>query len=117
MFQRCRGKTADDHSLSFSLSDLPNPDFSNNSITVTIPAGRTSFEIHTFFTVNDDNIDENNESFAVVAELLDVSDKIGCFQTEYGDTDCFGLRGAVGIIIADNDRKPYSFLYLMLIGK
>ena len=43
------------------------------SINVTIPAGRRTLDIPTFFTVNDDDIDEDEQSFAVVAEILGIS--------------------------------------------
>ena len=75
------------------------------SINVTIPAGRRTFIIPTFFTVNDDNIDEDEQSFAVVAEILDVPENISCFQTAPGTIPCYGKRGATEIRIADNDGK------------
>ena len=64
------------------------------SINVTIPAGRRTFDIPTFFTVNDDDIDEDEQSFAVVAEILDVPENISCFQTAPGTIPCYGKRGA-----------------------
>ena len=54
----------------------------------------------------DDNIDEDEQSFAIIAEIeSDVPDAVACFQIEEGQTDCFGRRGATEIRITDNDRK------------
>ena len=92
-----------------SLSDLPYPDFSNATINVTIPAHRTLFEIPTFFTTIDDNVDEDEQSFAIVAEILDVPENISCFQTSPGTIPCYGTQGATIIRITDNDRKLFHF--------
>ena len=85
-------------------------DFSDSATTVTIPANSSpSYRVRKFFTINDDNIDENEESFAIVAEIgQDVPDGISCFQTEVGSDVCFGRRGATEIRIADNDRMFIS---------
>ena len=93
----------------FSLLDPPNRDFSANNVTVTIPAHSSTFAVSTFFTINDDNIDEDEQSFAVVAEILDVPENISCFQTAPGTIPCFGTRGASEIRITDNDCE---FTYL-----
>ena len=59
-----------------------------------------------FFNVVDDNIDEDEQSFAIVTEIgPDVPDGVSCFQTGVGVTKCFGRRGATQITIIDNDRK------------
>ena len=71
----------------------------------------STFQVSTFFTINDDNIDEDEQSFAIVAEILDVPDNTSCFQTAPGTIPCFGTRGATEIRITDNDRK-----YLPLLG-
>ena len=92
-----------------SLSDLPYPDFRNGTINVTIPAHRTSFEIPTFFTIIDDIIDEDDQSFAIVAEILDVSENNTCFQTAPGTIPCYGTQGATEIRITDNDSKLFYF--------
>ena len=79
------------------------------SLTIEIPAATTVFEVPDFFQVIDDDIDEYEQSFAIVAELgPDVPDtpfNFTCFQLQAGETDCFGRRGATGIRITDNDRK------------
>ena len=62
-----------------------------------------------FFTINDHNIDEDEQSFAIAAEIgPDVPDGISCFQTDVGSAECFGRRGATEIRIIDNDRMLIS---------
>ena len=69
-----------------------------------------------FYTINDDNLDENKQSFAIVAEIgQDVPDGVSCFQIAVGGAECFGRQGATEIRITDNDRKlvyifPLSFV-------
>ena len=58
-----------------------------------------------FFTVYDDNIDEDEQSFAIVAEIIDVPNNVTCFQIGVGMTECLGYRGATRIRIIDNDGK------------
>ena len=54
----------------------------------------------------DDNIDEEQQSFVVVAEIgPDVPDGASCFQITEGATQCYGRKGATEIRIIDNDRK------------
>ena len=84
----------------YSLSDLPHPDFSADVIGIIIPADSKTFAVSTFITINDDNIDEDEQNFAIVAEILDVPEDISCFQTAPGTIPCFGTRGAR---ITDND--------------
>ena len=84
-------------------SDPPVPDFSDTPINVTIPANSRSFTIPTFFTINDDNLDEDEQSFAIVAEI-DVPDGISCFMIAVSQS-CVGRLGATEIRITDNDRK------------
>ena len=94
-------------SLFFSasrLADPPVPDFSDTPISVTIPANRRSFTIPTFFTINDDNLDEDEQSFEIVAEIgPDVPDGVSCFQIPNAFAECRGRRGATKIRITDND--------------
>ena len=97
-------------------SDPPDPDFSDTPITITVPADRITFEIPPFFSINDDNIDEYEQSFAVVAEIgPDVPENISCFQTAVGETECFGRRGATEIRITDNDRKMSNYLNVLSV--
>ena len=54
----------------------------------------------------DDNINEIDQSFALVAKIgPDVPDGISCFQTQVGESLCNGRVGATEIKITDNDRK------------
>ena len=80
-------------------------DFSDQCTTVTVPAATTlgiqSYTIPTFFTVDDDNINEVEQSFAIVAEIgpdvpyncfvegVGLSD-CSCFHTQVVETQCFG---------------------------
>ena len=84
-------------------------DFSNISYTVTVPATEGTsgtFTIPINFTIFDDDINEIEQSFALVAQLgADVPDNFTCFQNQVGDTECFGRKGATEIKILDNDRK------------
>ena len=81
-------------------------DFTNSSITITVPANSQTMEIPQFFTVLDDDINENQQSFAIVAEIgPDVPDGVVCFLTRVGETECHGRRGATEIRISDNDGK------------
>ena len=75
----------------------------------------------TFFSAVDDNINEVEQSFAIVAEIgsdvpnncfvegVGLSD-CSCFQTRFSETQCFGSgrSGATAIRIIDNDRKSIS---------
>ena len=93
--------------------NFPGSDFTAASITLEVPAATDDqtqeFVLPNFFQVIDDDIDENEQSFAIVAELgPDVSDtpfNFSCFQLQAGETECFGRRGATEIRITDNDRK------------
>ena len=80
-------------------------DFSNGTINITIPANRMSFEIPKFFTIDDDDINELQQSFAIIAEIVDVPENISCFQRAIGEIICQGRRGATAIRIIDNDRE------------
>ena len=58
---------------------------------------------HDWFNVTDDNVNEIEQSFAVMAEVgADVPDGISCFQTQDRETN---RSGATEIGIEDNDRK------------
>ena len=98
-------------------------------VPASVSSGTQTFELPNFFQVIDDDIDEIDQSFAIVAELgPDVSDtpfNFSCFQTHITrGTQCFGRHGATDIIVYDNDRKlrikptffmTYSFQYLSLL--
>ena len=95
-------------------------DFSDECTTVTVPAATTpgfqTFNIQKYFTVDDDIINEVEQSFALTAEIgNDVPSNCfvygvgltdcSCFQTQVGETECFGRSGATEIRLRDNDRK------------
>ena len=57
-------------------------DFSPQSITLRVPKNRELYEIERFLVIVDDNIDEDQQSFVIVAEIgPDVPDGVSCFQT------------------------------------
>ena len=85
-------------------------DFSNELVTVVVPAESVTFTVPEFFTIVDDDIDEDEQSFAIVAEIgPDVPENVCCFQLGVGEIQCHGRRGATEIRITDNDRKLFSF--------
>ena len=81
-------------------------DFNTTSITIAVPAGtKEEFEIPIRFFF-DDEINEIDQSFAVVGVLGDdVPKDFGCFKIQPSDLDCFGRTGATTIKIEDNDGK------------
>ena len=97
-----------------SLFFLSVNDFSDEPITV-VPANQQKFEIQQFFSIVDDNIDEDEQSLVIVAEIgPDVPENVPCFQLGIIETVCHGRQGAIEIIIIDNDRK-YSSLFLLIV--
>ena len=60
----------------------------------------------------DDDIDEDEQSFAVIAEIgPDVPDGVSCFQPHPGTVPCFGRKGATKIRINDNDSKLVNLAF------
>ena len=85
---------------------LSGDDFTDEPLTITVPANRQRYTIQQFLNAVDDNIDEDRQNFAIVAEIgPDVPDRVSCFKIAEGETACFGRRGAIQIRIIDNDRK------------
>ena len=82
-------------------------DFTEKSITLDIPAKTTSFEVQqNIVEIFDDNIDEDWQSFVVVAEIgPDVPDGVSCFMINERTTQFHGRQGATEIRITDNDGK------------
>ena len=82
-------------------------DFSSTPFEVTIPAGTTTFILPPDFEVEDDDVNEIEQDFALIGELgADVTDRFACFQRQYGDEQgcAAGRTGATTIRIIDNDR-------------
>ena len=95
----------------------PGTDFNDTSTEVIIPADSVEFDIRSLVTIIDDNIDEDEQSFAVVAEILDVPKNISSFQIQAEITECSGNRGATKIRIVDNDGKHLYFLKIFSTQK
>ena len=79
-----------------------------------VPADTVRFYIPEFFSVVDDDVNELEQFFAIVAEIgEDIPENICCFKTEIGSPYCYGRHGAAKIIIIDNDRK-YGVIHYCL---
>ena len=90
------------HFLSFA-----DDDFSSEPFEVIIPAGTTTFVLPPDFEVEDDDVNEREQDFALIGELGDdVTDRFACFQRRDGDERgcAAGRTGATTIRIIDNDR-------------
>ena len=108
-------------------------DFFEECINVTVPAAETlgsqTYIIENFFTVVDDDLNEVEQSFALIAEIGDdvpsncfvMMEGLGrdcsCFQKQVGELVCFGdgRKGATEIRITDNDCKKYYVMNLEVI--
>ena len=85
-------------------------DFTGRPFTITIPPTpndpTSEFVIPENFIVIDDDVNEVQQSFVLVAQLgYDVPDEFACFQRCSSDTDFCRRTGAAEIMIVDNDRK------------
>ena len=85
-------------------------DFTDDPSVVTIPASpdvNGVFEIPANITrIEDDDIDEFDQSFILVAEIGDdVPERFVCFQRQAVGTGCMGRAGATEIRIVDNDGE------------
>ena len=100
-------------------------DFINTSFTITVPASETERGLYTIplpdVFVIDDDINENCQRFALVAQIgSDVPDSFTCFQKsgcrECCGGQCFGRNGAIEIKIVDNDGNVIcqSFTSLLM---
>ena len=79
----------------YNIPFLPLPslvaDFSNKTIAVVVPARSRTFTVPEFFTIVDDDIDKDGQSFTIVAEIgPDVPENVSCFQLGYGQRECLG---------------------------
>ena len=70
-----------------------------------IPPSTTSRVLSQDIRINDDDINEVEQRFALVAELgPQIPDDFACFHVTFGEAECRGRVGATGIRIRDNDR-------------
>ena len=82
-------------------------DFSSAPFEVIIPAGTTTFVLPPDFEVEDDDVNEIEQVYALIGELGDnVTERLACFQRRDGDERgcAAGRMGATAIRIIDNDR-------------
>lgn len=80
-------------------------DFHSVSFTVEVPAETTIFRI-TNVTILDDDINERNKRFILVARILDQATDVACFQLDKNSPcNSEGHIGGTRLIIRDNDRK------------
>ena len=101
--------------FSFSFSNGIGLDFTDTPLVINVGANKNEVEVPYFFTVIDDEIDEFEQSFALVAEIgQEVPDNISCFQVP-GTVECFGRFGATEIIINDNDGRSHKVTILSYI--
>lgn len=95
-------------------------DFKVMSINITIPVTvedetTNFFALPNIILINDDDINERNESFGLVVERIDTEDYEVCFQNMYYGGRCYDNRGVVEILIVDTDRKCLLSTYNTLI--
>ena len=70
-----------------------------------IPPSATSRVLSQDIRIKDDDINEVEQRFALVAELEpEIPDDFACFRVTFGDAECRGRVGTTGIRIRDNDR-------------
>ena len=91
---------ADYYLANISLSHTPGFDFGSAAVIISADS-----DVRYIPSIIDDNVNEDEQSFAVVAEILNVPESISCFQIQAGMTECYGNRGATEIRIVDNDGK------------
>ena len=106
---------------SFEYHYLSGSDFTDNCSTVIVPAATTpgiqTYTLPQFFTIIDDDMNEVEQSFALLAEIENDNcyegeegiTQCACFQTQVSETECFGRSGATKIRIKDNNRKWYIY--------
>ena len=71
-----------------------------------IPPNQRSHAVEISLNVVDDDVDEDWESFALVAEIgHDVPNGVSCFQTVEGTPYPCGRQGATEIRIVDDDGE------------
>ena len=88
-------------------------DFSEENVTVAIPPTKSSlysaFQLPpSFIQIFNDRVNENVQSFVLVAEVMLPDDDV-CFKRLASDTTCHGSVGATQINIIDDDGKQTTF--------
>jgi len=88
-----------------TCSSLVGIDFNNASFTIAVPAGTTSIQI-TNITIVDDDVNEREEVFVLVARILGQAADVACFQLDQ-NSPCKseGHIGGTRVRIRDNDSK------------
>ena len=70
-----------------------------------IPPSTTSHVLSQDIRIEDDDIHEVEQLFALVVELgPEVPEEFACFLVTFDDEECRGRVGTTGIRIRDNDR-------------
>ena len=85
-------------------------DYDDMVFVKTIPPSTTSRVLSQEIRIEDDNINEIEQRFALVGELgPEVPEEFACFRVTFGEAECRGRVGTTGIRIRDNDRKCFSY--------
>ena len=89
----------------FSFTGLVTGDYDDMVFVKEIPPSATSRVISQDIRIEDDDINEIEQRFALVGELgLEVPEEFACFRVTFGEAVCRGRVGTTGIRIRDNDR-------------
>ena len=97
------------HNMLFSFIGI---DFNNASFTIEVPAETTRIRI-TNITIVDDNVNEREEVFVLVARILNEGRYVACFQLyENGPCKNEGQIGGIRLRIRDNDGKYCITVYI-----
>ena len=87
-------------------------DFNNASFTIEVPAGTTSIQIPNI-TIVDDNVNEKEEVFVLVARILGQAADVACFRLdENSPCKSEGHIGGTQLRIRDNDGKYCITVYI-----
>ena len=80
-------------------------DYDDEIFVKTIPPSTTSRVLSQDILIENDNVNEIVQRFALVGELgPEIPDSFACFRVTFGEAECRGRVGAIGIRIGDNDR-------------
>ena len=84
-------------------------DFSVTTFTIEVPVNSHKVDIPPFYNITDDDINEREQSFVLVAEIVPYSaTNVSCFWTQVAKKECLGMISITEIRIVDNDRKYKS---------